>query len=427
MGEISLFDKYNINEDINKEFKKLVNTKVINDESINRWYCLKESYSSELVEKILERYDKKNASKILDPFMGAGTTLYYSLSLGMDVYGFDVNPISVLISKVKTRKYNKRDIKKIDSLLEKFNKISIKEKSYPDWKPMERYIDKNKLNILLTYRDYILKINNLKIKELFLVLWLSTVEEVSNYKKDGNGIKKTDNNYPIKSIWPLFKTKIKMVKSDIISNYEDFENYGKAYIYEDSSMQIDRYKNINEIDVIITSPPYANSFDYFEVYKMELWLMDYIKNYSEWREYKKTAMRNNMNADLNEEDILDNSYFKKIIKKITNKVQKGEIRERRVPIMLNNYFFDMKTLLKNVKPKLNNDAIISIVVGNSAYGGTVIPTDKIIIDIANNLGYDFIELIKARKLRTSPQQMKIMSTEDKNLLRESIIILKNKY
>ena len=412
---------------INKEettvFNELVNPSNVDNEPVNRWFSLKESYSSVLVEKLLNRYGNQ-PNKVLDPFLGAGTTLFKAWSLGIDGVGFDVNPIAILISKVKTRCYEKNDINKLQNILSEILNLNIKDHDYPGWNPMDKYIDKESLNILLTYRNYIDNIKENKVKNLLKLIWLSIIEEVGYFKKSGNGIKKADANFSSKAIEELFKTKINGVISDINSIIDKDIDYGKINIYENSSMNIDDYHTVDDIDAVITSPPYANCFDYFEVYKVELWMAGFVNSYDEWRNYKKRSMRSNMNAKLEDDDILDNKYFSQIIRIIKDKVEKGEIREKRVPTMLNNYFYDIKILLRKLKPKLNSGATVSIVVGNSAYGGTVIPTDELIASIGTNLGYEVCEVVKARNLRTSPQQMKIMSEKDKKALRESIVTLK---
>jgi hypothetical protein len=89
--------------------------------------------------------------------------------------------------------------------------------------------------------------------------------------------------------------------------------------------------------------------------------------------------------------------------------------------MLNNYFYDMEKLLLNSFNKINKNWIICIVVANSWYWWTVVETDNIIKEIAESIGYSFINLIKARNIRSSSQQAKII---DKEKMRESILIFK---
>src|SRR5690606_28006787 len=48
---------------------------------------------------------------LLDPFMGAANTLVTGIKYGLDVFGQDINPLSVLLSKVKTQYYTEEELK----------------------------------------------------------------------------------------------------------------------------------------------------------------------------------------------------------------------------------------------------------------------------------------------------------------------------
>ena len=45
------------------------------------------------------------------------------------------------------------------------------------------------------------------------------------------------------------------------------------------------------------SPPYANCFDYTEVYKIELWFGNFIKDYSELKVLRNKSMSSHLNKD----------------------------------------------------------------------------------------------------------------------------------
>ena len=92
--------------------------------------------------------------------------------------------------------------------------------------------------------------------------------------------------------------------------------------------------------------------------------------------------------------------------------------------MLSGYFSDMGKFLYVLSQNLNKGATVGIVVGNSVYAGLVIPTDLLLASMAENLGYDIEGIQIYRELSSSPQQMKLVSDQDRKYLRESLIILK---
>ena len=85
--------------------------------------------------------------------------------------------------------------------------------------------------------------------------------------------------------------------------------------------------------------------------------------------------------------------------------------------MLNNYFFDMQKVLKNCFEVLKDNGFCFIVVGNSCYKGVPIQTDEILAQEAQKLGFECKEIIIARKLKTSSQQMKVIDSKAKFYLR----------
>ncbi len=153
-------------------------------------------------------------------------------------------------------------------------------------------------------------------------------------------------------------------------------------------------------------------------YKMELWSSKIVKSYEEWKKLKKSALRNNKNAALKQQDKIENISLNHTLEILKNKgIESSTLT------MLNNYFFDMQKVLKNCFEVLKDGGFCFIVVGNSCYKGVPIQTDEILAQEAQKLGFKCKEIIIARKLKTSSQQMKIIDSKTKFYLRESIIVL----
>jgi hypothetical protein len=64
-----------------------------------------------------------------------------------------------------------------------------------------------------------------------------------------------------------------------------------------------------------------------------------------------------------------------------------------------------------------------MVVGNSAYGGILIPTDSLLAAIGRSLGFSVENIGVARHLTTSSQQ-KLALEDRKHFLRESVVVLR---
>lgn len=65
-------------------------------------------FSPEFVRAALEEFSS-SGDRVLDPFMGGGTTAVESLALGRRFVGFDVNPLSLLLARAKTTPLSRLD------------------------------------------------------------------------------------------------------------------------------------------------------------------------------------------------------------------------------------------------------------------------------------------------------------------------------
>ena len=89
--------------------------------------------------------------------------------------------------------------------------------------------------------------------------------------------------------------------------------------------------------------------------------------------------------------------------------------------MLRGYFDDMTEVLKRLYELLEKNNFCNIIVANSSYKGIIVPTDLLLADIAKSQGFRVKEIVVARQMNTSSQQINELRTS--NLRRESIIIL----
>jgi DNA modification methylase len=79
--------------------------------SVQRWFPYREGYSVKLVNSFIKELNIKG--NVFDPFCGSGTTLLSSRLNNLDSFGMDINPISVLVSKVENENYSKEDIERL--------------------------------------------------------------------------------------------------------------------------------------------------------------------------------------------------------------------------------------------------------------------------------------------------------------------------
>jgi hypothetical protein len=293
------------------------------------------------------------------------------------------------------------------------------------------------LDILLRFKKYIFSIEQSKVKNLLFLVWLSILEQSSNVFKEGNGLKyRNKRRKPGKYItvpdneWipryfgkdistfieNLWKQKSNQVSEDmatfkIPSGFTPQVRTGSCF--EAKNLDFDQ-----PIDLAIFSPPYANRFDYFEAFKMELWMGDFVKSSNDLARLRHDSMRSNLAAQKYSSDSVwtELSPFINCMDETASSVRMG------IKDALQGYFYDTRVLFQNLQPILSKRAKIAIVVGNSAYAKSIVPTDILIAKIGIEEGYKVQSIKVARNLHVSSQQRSTLNSLE-NYMRESVVVL----
>lgn len=412
-----LIKKYPVTED--SQFKELVNFKKNKAQPVHRWFDYKQGYAEELVKKLLDISKPKKGTEILDPFNGVGTTQVVAQSFGLDSIGLDINPVATFAAQVKTHRYSLKELKDIETYLSSIKKRYKKTKHIPKYQKLDVIFTSHQLEQILQIKGFWESIETGYVKNFFRLAFLSIIEDCSNRVKDGNGIKISKTKKVIKDVFGYYEEKCELMLEDI--NKIKPLKRGKALVVQGSLLQEKVYEKMKErkIGAVIFSPPYANCFDYCEVYKMELWLGDFVKEYSDFFEYRELAIRSHVNSKFSHR--FEN--LSKGVETTAALIGTYNIWNKHIPDMLRGYFDDMHIILERLYKISQKGAYCSIVVANSGYKGVIVPTDLLLAQIGEAVGYKVEKIILARSIRASSQQMKELRAKS-NLMRESIIILR---
>ncbi len=405
--------RFNLSWD--RTYEKLVNFSQTSDIPIHNWFYYQEGFSPILVTRILSKLGmNKPGMVVFDPFAGSGTTLLTAKKSGMKSYGFELNPFSEYMIRAKTTNYSKEELDKVKKFkVPKFSKIKRVYDKY-ELSIIKNLFDEEKLIKIELLKKKISLVKNEKVKMLLYADLWSILAQVSNYRKGGNGLKR---KRVMKDYDPFVEFNLKKNKmSDDLQNKNGFE----PHIINDSCLNMDHYK-LPKFNLSFFSPPYANCFDPFEVYKIELWVGEFVKSYDELRVKRKTALTSNLNANIHKQ--IDKSHRTELLDKIIDYLSSKRLWDMRIVSMLDIYFNEMKNVLEMIFSKTKKGGFCVVVVGNSAYGNLSIPTDLLLAELGQKIGFKIKQIIAARNNETSSQQH---SNLDKysEYLRESIVIMK---
>ena len=164
-----------------------------------------------------------------------------------------------------------------------------------------------------------------------------------------------------------------------------------------------RAAEIGRHDLAVFSPPYANSFDYTDVYNVELWTMGYLASTDESRALRRATLRSHVQI----KRAFDAPQGRSAT--LTRTVE--ALREARttlwspyIPEMIAAYAHDIATVLDHIARGLRPRGRAYVVVGDSRYGGVDVPIAEIVCEIAHARPWRVRTVEPARSMRASPQQ-----------------------
>ena len=414
----------------NKDFYNFTSTSLL---PRHRWYYFKEGFSVGIVNEGIKSQAKKRKLKVIDPFNGSGTTALTSAISGHHAIGIEVNPFLQFATRVKTSRVEPKRLPFLSTLdriknesrggayssLEGFSTFTPKE-------GLEKWLFNT--SVIRRYAGLLKSIDGLNesqsIKDIFKFSAIAAAIECSNARKDGKGLRYkkdwTAKSYDGESFIKRFDGISKMILDDLESTPLSV-NEPIIHLSDSRKLLNDDTFTDDGFDLVVTSPPYMNSFDYTDVYRAELFLGGYVTNNEELKLLRHNTLRSHVQIDWKKDISYESSLLQPYFEKV--KAGKEHLWNNRIPLMMKAYFDDLCTVLGGLKSRMRKGGEIWLVVSTSAYAGVHVPVDLLIGDVAHDLGYSLKGIHCLRYLRTSSQQFNQLKSKTAPL-RESLIILK---
>lgn len=417
----------------NYELSPYVHWKGNSTSSIHRWLRYREAYSPELIDML------ELSGKILDPFSGCGSIMIGAAQRGLYSTGVDINPLSTFATKVKLSKLSSEEINQVKKI-QKDLKSTIKKRhasSLPALSISEKVFEPEILDVVLKSKAAIevIRSENPRVGDFLHLAWLESLEKVGSYFKEGNGIKyrnkqRSRGKYKDKKDgeWQLQRFgndqteyAIKCLRDQINIMVEDVSewrrgSWSKQEVITGSALNLGDLIPRKKFNSIIFSPPYANRFDYFEAFKVELWFGGFVNSYEDLNKLRKQSLRSHLAAEYR----TSNPVFEELEDLLGMMDKNASSWRMGVPDLLRGYFQDMHTVLKHCR-QLAPNGRTNVVVGNSAFAGVIIPTDVLTAMIGIRSGFSQVKIIESRHLTVSPQQRSKLSGFE-GYMRESVVI-----
>jgi DNA modification methylase len=326
---------------------------------------------------------------VLDPMMGSGTTVVEALLEGRRGIGLDIDPLALRLGRVKTKPLNVDDLRDAgNQVLQKANAL-LSDGTDLEHKLTRQFDDQTKAFIdywfLPTTQRELLALA-LPIQELtdasvrrFLELTFSSII----ITKSGGVSRARDlaHSRPHLDETKIPKNAVEQFAFRLRKNLSSM-----AYLKSNDIPAIPLAGDARSIplmndsvDLIVTSPPYANAIDYMRAHKFSLvWFGESVKDLSRLRaEYLGSErIRQTQYAALPDRPEM-------IIRQLAE-------RDGSKAAILRKYYAEMQTVLVEMFRVLHENAAAIVVVGTSVMRDIDVQTHTCLADIAAGLGFDVV-------------------------------------
>lgn len=324
---------------------------------------------------------------ILDPFAGCGTTLYEGLSAGHSVNGVDINALAILLQRVYTYPYSPEELAIYESFIkELIDDIklvkSINTEILIDIPNIDHWFTKTTQSVLSVV---LLRVSDSNISEVLKDLVKFAISRV--IVKISN--QQSDTQYRALQNDLSFTEVINILNNSFTEVFTRFRNANnkwsnRAKIVQGDSRLEGSYIGFNNINLVITSPPYPNAYEYWLYHKYRMY----------WLDMDPLWCRKN--------EIGARPYYS----------GSGKLNEF-------DFQSDIDSVFSNITKITTKDAVQFWVVGDSIIKGKLVDNVKIVVSSAKKNEWELVDVIDRRLSRTRSSFQGIGRQK-----KESIIILR---
>ena len=442
--------------------RQLVSFQANKTEQLHSWIKYREGFSASLVEILLKEFEVEPGQTILEPFAGSCTTLLVAAMYGINGVGIELLPNCHLAWEAKSRAFS-YDLPEIETIYhhlksetppavsDAFPHLTITESAFPltteqSLMAYSRWFEQARIS------------ENTRILGKFLLM--SILEQVSYTRKDGqylrwdgratkivaqNEKRLKQSKKVIKGIHkgnlPTVRTALTKAMEQVLLDIAQLQKQqpppSQQNLIHGNVLYTLPTMEPAQFTAVITSPPYANRYDYTRTYALELaylGVQDSIFNLRQEQlsctvenKPKLTQLHNHYIA-INAEDrfnqiinIIDNNQaLLEINQALKKRAKRGEVNNKGIISMIQQYFTELTFVFAELHRVCQPGAFVAFVNDNVRYAGEVIPVDLLSTCLAKAVGFHPIKVyVLPQRKGNSSQQMGKFGRE---ALRKSITV-----
>ncbi|MGQ9608089.1 MAG: DNA methyltransferase [bacterium] len=365
-----------------------------------------------LVRKLIQDFSNKY-DLVMDPFMGSGVVAIESIINNRNFIGYDINPLAILIAKVRATSIPQEKLLKTLNTIEKtYNNVTIES---IDFHNIHYWFEEYVIDQLSKLRKAIFSIEDDEVKNFYKVVFSETVRRASKTKYNEFKLLRKKNEENNVNVLKIFR-EISLKNIGLLTSfYKNNSVRETKMVLEIKNILEDTEQKSEYIDLVVTSPPYGDS-------KTTVAYGQFSRLSLRWLGIEENVDR--LSLGNRQKEIcfnLPSQILYDVLKKVANKDEK---RSKEVFSFYKDLFDSIQIIARKVK----KNGFVCFVVGNRKVKGEELPTDKISVDFFQSFGLSHLETMvraisnKRMPIKNAPSN--IRGEKDYTMKYEYIVILK---
>ncbi len=364
---------------------------------VHRWFRYSAGFSGAWAEEIISREAKGRDICVFDPFAGSGTTLISAEQCGVGSWGIDTHPFVARVARAKLA-YRSSRTEYLERAQEVLTSARCRTPSLASYAPLIRkcYTDAS-LAQLDCLRQAVQSVED--GSESIQIVWLTLVSILRSTSHVGTAnwqyLLPNRRKVKVREPFDAFEDTMRIV-------YEDMKSadglYGPRaqYSVEDARSCTSIPSDI--FDLVLTSPPYPNNYDYADATRLELAFFGEVRSWGDLhstvRQYLlRSCTQHVPDKAVNLPEVLARPELAPIRGEIQHVCRElGEVRltrggKKTYHNMVACYFLDLAEAWNALRRVCRTPSKVCFVIGDSAPYGVYVPIVEWFSKLATAAGF----------------------------------------
>lgn len=379
---------------------------------LHRWYRYTAGFSGAWVGSVLEQGKSNGRRHVIDPFAGSGTVMVESMLHSVDSYGVESNPYVYKIASAKLQ-WNDFDLDflmhECKEVLRRAQQKTIDRTDYPEL--IAKCFPLDTIHKLDALKLACYEIEDEKLRNFVWFVITSILRSTSPVgTAQWQYIQPKKSKANVLDPFTAYQRKAAEIFDDIQRLRNVFGKNSRSEILQEDARQIKSIPN-EWADMVITSPPYANNYDYADAMRLEMLFWNDING---WKDLQNKVSVNLVRACTQHVSTLKNTVGEYLASPLLSPicdeiVEKYELlkneREnhggkKNYHMMIAAYFYDMAQVFFSLNRITAPNCQMCFVIGDSAPYGIYIPVDEWLGKLAQAAGFNDYSFEKLRDRNT---------------------------